>query len=65
MEEQKEQVEKEQLFTLSFTKEEILERIRVLNSSENMALFLKIQKGQEEAEEMQKLLEMIKPYLEK
>ena len=54
---------KEQMFTLSFTKEEILERIKALSNSENVSLYLKVQKGQEEADEMQKLMQLVQPYL--
>ena len=56
---------KEKMFTLSFTKEEILERIKTLSNSENVSLHLRVQKGQEELEEMNQLLQMIQPYLNK
>jgi DNA-binding MltR family transcriptional regulator len=56
---------KEQLFTLSFSKEEILERIRNLSNSENVTLYLKVQKGAQEADELNKLMQLVEPYMKK
>ena len=54
---------KEQMFTLSFTKDEIIDRIRNLSQSENVVLYSKVQKGAQEYDEMQKLMQLIEPYL--
>ena len=54
---------KEPTFTLSFTKEEILERIKALSNSENLALYVKVQKGQAEADELGKLMQLLEPYM--
>jgi DNA-binding MltR family transcriptional regulator len=56
---------KEQLFTLSFTRDEILDRIRQLSQSENVTLYSKVQKGAQEYDELQKLMQLIEPYLKK
>ena len=56
---QPEQKPQEQLYTLSFTREEIQERIKILSESENVVLYSKVQKGAEEADELQKLVQLL------
>ena len=55
--------EKEQLFTLSFTKDEILDRIKTLSNSENLTLYMRVQKGALEADELNKLMRLVEPYM--
>jgi hypothetical protein len=55
--------EKEQLFTLSFTRDEILDRIKMLSSSENLNLYMRVQKGALEADELNKLMRLVEPYM--
>ena len=50
---------KEKLYTLSFTRDELLERIETLRRSENISLYLKVEKGKEEATELQQLMQLI------
>ena len=59
MPEPQKQEPKEKYYTLSFTREEILERIMILRNSENIALYEKVQKGREEADELNKLIQLI------
>lgn len=55
----KEEPVKEQLFTLSFTRDEILERIKTLSQSENILIYTKAQKGAVELDELNKLMQLI------
>jgi len=49
----------DQLYTLSFTREELIERIKFLEESENVKAFIKVQKGAQEADELQKLIQLV------
>jgi hypothetical protein len=51
--------QKEQMYTLTFSKEELLERIKMLSNSENVTLYLKVQKGAAEADELGKLMQLV------
>jgi len=50
---------KEKMYTLSFTRAEILERIDELRNRETLSLYLKVQQGEKEATELQQLIQLI------
>jgi hypothetical protein len=50
---------KPKLYNLSFTKDEIVERIRTLSKSENIEVYMKVKKGEAEYTELQQLIQLI------
>ena len=46
-------------FNLVYTEDEIQDRIKVLQASENIVLLMKVSQGQRELEELQQLIKLL------